>query len=86
MEKDFSLIDGQMLCNIDQLHALENFSISIYLSQVATSYLFGQLSFDIMFILLVLYTLLILDSSLSPSRTKKGRHFTLDMDGEMTCS
>ena len=25
MEKDFSLIDGQMLCNMDQLHTLEVF-------------------------------------------------------------
>ena len=25
MERDFSLIDGQMLCNMDQLHALEDF-------------------------------------------------------------
>ena len=25
MERGFSLIDGQMLCNMDQLHALEDF-------------------------------------------------------------
>ena len=69
---------------------LKILSIWISLSQVATSYLFGQLfvlcTLLIMFILLILCTLLILDSSLSPSRTKNGRHFTLDMDGEMTCS
>ena len=35
----------------------------IFLSHVAASYLFGQLSFDILFSLLVLYTSLVLDSS-----------------------
>ena len=66
---------------------LKILSISISLNQVAASYLFGQLFvlciLLIMFILIVLCTLLILDSFLPPSGTKRRRHFTLYMDGDV---
>ena len=65
---------------------LKTLSISISLSRVAASYIFGQLSFDIMFSLLALYTLLVLDSSLSSSGNKRGRHFIFYMDVDMTCN
>ena len=82
MDKSFATWISCMLLKI--------LSISISLSKVAVSYLFGQLfvlcTFLIMFILLVLCTLLILDNFLSPTGTKRGRHFTLYMDGDMICS
>ena len=44
MERDFSLIDGQMLCNVDQLQALEDF-VHKHLSQSCSSQLYFWTTF-----------------------------------------